>query len=291
MLTPRDIGYLWRLSRPLNLGIGALTFGLSAYISGLHSWGFLQDALFWAELTLLVGIMAGGYWINDVYDRRIDLVNKPGKTLISTHISAKKVLTCYWVAFLVLGTASLFLPLKFLLLNLGALMALHTYARVLKRRAILGNVLIAILAGLVVLAGALLYHLKLALLWGIGFAILTTLIREIVKDVEDMRGDMQHGLRTFPILMGISASKRLLGIFYTLLLAACLAPLPLHYRLNGIWLWPYLLYHTLGVIPLIVWARIRLSWARQPHDFGKQSQLLKLIMLLGLFSLLLLPIA
>jgi 4-hydroxybenzoate polyprenyltransferase len=290
MLHPRDLATLWRLARPVNLGVAGLTFALSAYISGLHTFAFVQDPVFWAQLLLLLGIMAGGYWVNDVYDRRIDRINKPHRALISTHISAKKVITVYVVASALQVGISLFLPLKFALLNTGAILCLLVYARSLKRRAFVGNVAIAILSGMVLLAGAFLYHLKLALLWGIGFASLITLLREMVKDVEDMRGDMQHGLRTFPILMGIGTTKRLLGVFYVLLLLACLAPVAVHGLAEDNWLVPYLLYQLVVVVPVLVWARVQLSWARLPADFGLQSRLLKLIMLLGMFSLLLLPI-
>lgn len=288
--TLRDAGYFLRLSRPLNLLIAAVTFSLAAYISALNSWIFWQNRLYWQELGLIMVIMATGYWINDVYDHRIDRVNKPQRTWISTHISAKKVITGYLVATFCVLVATLFLPPKYMLLNGGAVVALLLYARYLKRAAIVGNLMVATLSALVVLAGALLYHLKLPLLWGMIFAFGVSLIREVVKDVEDLRGDMQHGLRTFPILMGIGATKRLLAVFYLLFLAAVLLPYFIYpYTRYAVWPLPYLLYTLGAVVPVLLWGMLLLGRARRPTDFGRQSRLLKLLMALGLGGILLLP--
>lgn len=289
LLRIADLRHLFWLARPLNLLIAALTFAFSAYVSFLFRFDFAFQWLFWLELGLLTAIMAAGYWINDVADQAIDRVNKPRLVRVSIFISAKKVMTAYFTASGLALLASLPLPFKFQLLNVGAVVALYFYARYFKRQAVIGNLIIAALTAAVVLAGGLLLHLKMAHFWGMGLAFQITFIREVCKDVEDLRGDLQHGLRTLPIMVGLRQTKTVIWVSLGLLLLSCNAPVLVHWLLSGELPRFYaFLSMALVQIPLLRAARM-LRRARRPADYGRLSRLLKYVMLAGLITLLAIP--
>lgn len=284
-----DVLYFCQLSRPLNVLLSLLTFALAAYISALHTFAFLDVPEFWYEAGLMTLIMAAGYWINDVYDFRIDLINRPERVIVGPHLSAKKVLTGYFVVTLLAALASLWLPLKFVLLNFGAMLALYLYARYFKRTSGLGNLVVSTLTAMVVLAGAFVVYLKMALVWGMVFAFLLNLIREITKDVEDLPGDLAHGLRTLPVVMSLGQTRTLLLGLYLLLLVALNLPMPFYQTVYQTFPAEYL-YTSLFLVQLpALYLMYHVLTARVPADFRTQSQLLKAMMFGGLLTLLTLP--
>lgn len=278
--------FFW-LSRPVNLTIAALTFGLSAYISADRSFSFVKLDIFWHQLALLLGIMATGYWVNDVFDHKIDLINKPERTLLGRFISAKKTLSVYFVGSFMLSLYSLsVMPAKFSLINLATIAVLYSYARWFKQRAIVGNLLIAALTALVVLCGALLIHVKWALVWGMVFAFVVTFIREVTKDIEDLDGDLSFGLRTLPIQLGLRSTKQVLAVSYVVFILMLTGPVVQYWILHQTLLTDYL-YFSFYLVHIPTYFLMYLSQtATRPAHFGFQSLLLKVTTVNGLFSLL-----
>lgn len=276
-----------RLSRPVNLLITAAAFSLAALLSAGNRH-FLQDALFWAELGLVLCITAGGYWINDVFDRRIDRINKPGRVVVSNLISAKKVFTGYFVLTSAAVIASFSLvPTALTAVNLVAVWLLYMYSQVFKRTAVIGNLLISLLTALVIFAGAYLYHpYRFSIIWAMVFAFLITFIREVTKDIEDVKGDLQYKLRTLPILIGIRNSKKVLIVSYAVLFVAASLPWVVNLLLWNEFLY---VYFTLSIffiqLPLVGLGWLTL-YAYSTKNFRKLSQLQKLLMLTGMLSLL-----
>ncbi|MFW5658871.1 MAG: geranylgeranylglycerol-phosphate geranylgeranyltransferase, partial [Bacteroidota bacterium] len=282
-----DFITLVRLGRPLNLLISAGVFAYAAWFSFDASTRFVQLPLFWEELAMMLLIAMAGYWINDVYDFQIDRINKPHKQLVSVTISRKKVVSAYLVvnAF-VLGYTLATLPPKYIFINVLAMFLLYIYASVFKKLAIIGNLLIATLTSLVVFAGAWLHDpMQLKLLWLMLFAFELTLIREIVKDVEDMRGDMAYDLRTLPLIVGIRQSKVWIAVMMGLFALTCNLPWLFHRVLWGEWLVIYPLVSVFLVQLPVLGLVVLLRRAIRPRDFGRLSQLLKWLIPLGLLSL------
>jgi 4-hydroxybenzoate polyprenyltransferase len=281
-LQTRDITQLFWISRPLNVALAVVTFGAAAYISSLNSFRFLTIPLFWIEAFLITGIMATGYWVNDVSDVRIDRINKPHAVRVSRLISSKKVMTAYFVAIAVLMLLSMALPLKFILLNTGAIASLYAYALFFKRSAVIGNLIVAALTSMVVLAGALLVHLKVPHFWMMVFAFQLNFIREIVKDIEDLHGDLACGLHTLPILIGIRNSKWVVLTLAVLLLISSNIPPMLYYFHADRWMNEYW-YWSMGLIqlPTLLWL-LRLRKAYKPADFRSLSHRLKIMMVGGI---------
>jgi 4-hydroxybenzoate polyprenyltransferase len=285
----RDTQLFWRITRPGNLLIAAVTFAVATFLSSQRSFSFVADGAFWGELVIIIVIMAAGYWVNDAYDYKIDRINKPQRTVVGPHLSRKKVLSVYFAVNWLAMTASLALPPKFILVNGCAAVSLYLYASYFKRTAVVGNLIVASLTALVVLAGALLYHLKLALLWGMVFAFLITFLREVTKDIEDIRGDLQHGLHTLPILVGIRGAKWVLLVGHVLTIMACWVPVVVHPLMGEPRVAPYAFASLMLVQIPLGYVLVLLRTARRPTDFGPQATVLKAVIAGGLVSLLLLP--
>jgi 4-hydroxybenzoate polyprenyltransferase len=287
-----DIVYLIRIARPLNLFIAGVSFALGAFLSsGGKRIPFTQPD-FYLELVFLLLIMAGGYWINDVVDYKIDLINKPHRALVNRAISTKKVFTVYLVStFLILLGSALILPVRFFALNFLAVILLYLYSQWFKPYSVVGNLIISLLTSLVILGGAMVFqHIKLAVLWAMLFAFLITFLREVTKDIEDIRGDLQFRLITLPIQIGIRASKWVLMTGIIILIVACNLPVLVHFVLWHDVLVHYWYVSLIGVqVPLLL-SLYYLGQSVRPADFERLSKLFKLIMMTGMASLILLVV-
>lgn len=214
---------LGELARPVNaIAAGALTF-LGAFVAGAAA-----DAPVAAVVALVATILAtaAGNAINDYFDRDIDRINNPDRPIPRGAVPPRLALGMAAVAFvLALGMVLLWLPLLAIVIALINLVALVAYTELFKGLPGIGNAVVAYLGGSTFLFGAAAVDalgtppLVLALL-----AALSTLAREIIKDVEDVEGDKAEGLTTLPIAIG---KRRSLWIATVLLLVAVISsPLP-----------------------------------------------------------------
>ncbi|MEM6629730.1 MAG: geranylgeranylglycerol-phosphate geranylgeranyltransferase [Bacteroidota bacterium] len=290
----KDLTYFFTISRPPNILISLVAFGASCYIASSHQFYFLQDPHFWGVSITIILIAATGYWINDVYDFRIDRINKPQRAIVNAKLSVKKVLTAYIIVNFAISFFSLvnfsllhgLYPISFI--NITSIVLLFWYASYLKRTGAAGNLLIAFLIALVVLLAGYLYRINMPLIWTLVFAFQITLIREITKDVEDIKGDLAFQLHTLPIQIGIRNTKRVLTILYILFIVSCNLPLAYYYLKEGQFLWEYLgVSLTLVQLP-IFYLLYLLTRSAFPSDFSIQSRYLKYIMVSGILSILLL---
>ncbi len=256
--------------------------------------------------TLLVS--AGGYLINDIIDFRIDLYNKPERVIINRHI---RIQTAYWLYF-VLNLLGFFLAF-YLALYVGnvalanlyplAVALLFVYSTHLQRLPLLGNLVIALFSAGVVgivwfaeragfaelsrIAPDRAGQLAAIIVWYVVFALLSTLYRELIKDTEDMRGDLGGRYRTVPIAWGVRAAKGMAAAFGFSLAVFLLLMV---YRERDLFDEPVLFYGSIG---LLVPLGLSLYWlfsAESKQDYHRLSQLAKFIMLCGLLLLLLLII-
>lgn len=288
----KDVKYFIKISRPLNLLISFLSFGMGCYIARDKRFIFLQDDYFWATVLTIIIIAATGYWINDVYDYRIDRVNKPKRTVVNAFLSVKKVLTLY---FLTIGGVLLF-SLAYIgwygqhfeisFVNLLAVLLLFWYASHLKRVSVVGNLLVAFLISLILILSGYLYSINMPLIWAAIFAFEITFIREITKDVEDIKGDLQYNLQTLPIQIGIRNTKRILLVLYILFIISCYMPFVYRIIRTGDPLWRYLLLSiNLVQVPTLFLLRFMLR-SKHPKEFAIQSRYLKYVMITGIITLL-----
>ncbi len=231
-----------RLVRWPNLAIIGLIFLLLRFglLEGFYGTTILRSCLegmhWWLMAVATILIAASGNVVNDIFDQDIDLENRPDRRIIGPIITEDAAWTFYYIlsgAGLALGILLAYMlgntsnGLVFLL----ALGGLWFYSYSYKRQFLIGNLVVAFLAGLTVYL-PLLFEMQCDpagwkfLPWApfivayAFFAALSTLIRELVKDMEDMAGDARAGCRTVPIVIGSKAAKAVVGLLTLMLMGA-----------------------------------------------------------------------
>ncbi|WP_415381275.1 geranylgeranylglycerol-phosphate geranylgeranyltransferase [Halosimplex sp. TS25] len=209
------------LTRPGNaVASGALT-AIGAFVAGTSANQLPAVA---AAVAATVFAVAGGNTINDYFDRDIDRINDPDRPIPSGSVSARGALVVSGVLFALAIVSALALPTLALAIAGVNLLLLIAYTEFFKGTPGAGNALVAYLGGSTFLFGGATVEnvpptVVLALL-----AAVSTLAREIIKDVEDVEGDREEGLRTLPVVVG---DRRALSIALGLLVvAAAASPLP-----------------------------------------------------------------
>jgi 4-hydroxybenzoate polyprenyltransferase len=262
-------------------------------------------SLFYWQYSLLVLatvlIAAGGYVINDIFDQETDEVNKPEKAIIGKHISESKAYTIY-ASLTITGVACGFVLANsvshpnFAVLFVLIATLLYFYASSLKQIAVVGNIVVAaLLAFSVIIIGIFdivpntfdINRAQMGLAFSIlfdyaKFAFIINLVREIIKDIEDINGDNSQGIRTLPIIIG---TKKTAIIAFVLLL---IPTLYLFYYINDN-LFANDLYYSIFyllalVIAPIIFCLIKIVNAKEKSDFHFISQLLKWIIFFGILS-------
>lgn len=247
-------------------------------------------------------IAAAGYIINDYFDLNIDQINKPEKLVVEKIISRRWVIMWHLIFSgigIILGfVIDWFTNSRFLgFANIVCVLLLFVYSISLKKKLLAGNVLISLMTAWVILvvtwcefsnlvhsAAIETYTQKvtrITLLYA-GFAFIISLIREVVKDIEDIDGDRQYGCHTMPIAWGLNASKVFIAVWLIVLITA-LAIVQV-YVLQFKWYWSAAYCILFTVIPLFYVFK-NLFQAKSSADFHSLSSLIKLVMFTGILSM------
>jgi 4-hydroxybenzoate polyprenyltransferase len=258
-------------------------------------------------MTASVFIAAAGYIINDYFDINIDQVNKPDKMVVEKIIKRRWAILFHWVITTAGLLISLYVSFKtsfiVVVVNVLCTLLLWFYSTTFKKKLLSGNIIISLLTAWTILvlyfATNNTYHFtiqfpaeiftamnrifKFAILYA-GFAFIISLVREVVKDIEDIEGDAKYGCTTMPIVWGIPSSKVFAGVWLVVLTGAL--SIILFYALQLGW-WLITLYCLLLVIiPLILLLR-KLYVAQVSLQYHQVSTNIKWIMLGGILSMLL----
>jgi geranylgeranylglycerol-phosphate geranylgeranyltransferase len=218
--------------------------------------------------------------INDVYDLEIDRINRPDRPLPSGVISPKEAFA-FSIFFFFLGvTSSALINRQTLVIALLFSVLLYLYSSTFKRRVLIGNFTVSLATAFAfIYGGAAVGHVENAFFPAI-FAFLMHFGREIIKDMEDVKGDAQDGATTLPIRYGIRPAQ----ILTTLLLMALIVftQLPFFFNIYGMWYWMIV---NLGVNTVLVYTII--SMWKQPtrSNFRVLSIVLKADMVVGLVAI------
>src|SRR5690606_19191379 len=156
--------------------------------------------------TLLIA--AAGYIINDYFDVKIDLVNKPKRVIVGRYLKRRMAIGTHQLLNVLGVIAGLLVSYKVALVNIFSVSPLWLDSERYKRQLLIGNVAVSLLTALSLMILTVHYpqNRKLIFIYAV-FAFFISLIREIVKDIEDMKGDAFHGCRTLPIVVGIRRTK------------------------------------------------------------------------------------
>lgn len=307
----KDILKLMRWSNLLFLG--ALVWVMEKWVAvPILNKAAYGELLPWYVLLLIglatVCIAAGGYVINDYFDVKIDRINRPDEVIVTRTVSKPAAMRLSIVLSGIGVAAGLISAALLRSTTLGILYLvvpglLWFYSSSYKRQFVIGNLIIALLAGLtpLMIAMANAAQLKLLLintpevlpyspmstiyLWLSGFALfafLLTWIREIIKDMQDQMGDRELECHSMPVVWGEKWTK----VFVTVLIVLTLA------IIGHLW-WHALPFPTtwhslstryivLGIVTPMLCA-IWLLWAAKiPNDYKTCQQVIKFTMLIGM---------
>lgn len=248
-----------------------------------------------------VFIAAAGYIINDYFDLNIDQVNKPEKNVFVRVVNRRWAIIWHFVLSLA-GIAATVIAVGFhkwylILANLFCVLLLWFYSTSFKRQLLIGNLVISLLTAWTVLIVFFAYtepydavmasnytsikFFRIAFLYG-GFAFVSSLIREAIKDMEDLEGDMRYGCKTLPIVTGIRTTK-IYTTIWMVVLAASLLILQLYVLQFGWWI--AVMYSIILVIVPLLYALLQLSKASAKEQFAYLSKLMKWVMFTGILSM------
>lgn len=268
------------MTRPLNLVIIALTM-MCAYLIDNTLDSMLVDIHFVFRIVSAVCIAAAGNVINDYFDRKVDLINKPERTYVDVSVKRRVAIASHFFLNALGITAGLMGCVQvhwiWMLCPFATILILWWYSPVLKKKFLIGNLAVGICTALVPL-WAVCFEIDLPVIIAVSFAFLTTVLREIVKDVEDTRGDLAAGYDTLAIRFGIVKTKRVLTFISAIIFCFCILLIA-----NAQSLQQQIFYGIILGSTLVVYAQMKR--AKEPEDFRVPSRSLKIMMLLGVMLL------
>jgi len=257
----------------------------------------------WQVALLLVAtalLTAGGNVINDIYDVVIDAVNKPEKVIVGKSITEERAFTIYMLLTSVAVICGFILansvnrPILAVVFVVVAFV-LYSYATTLKSMLLVGNIVISLLVGLVILIPGVFELVPVAtpqtreaqvflMSLLLDFAILATVVnlaREWVKDCEDINGDHAGGRNTLPITLGRTRAARFVSVFILGIIAALTWYVYTYLFKNQIAVY----YFILAIIGPLLVVVIKLWNASTTKEYRLQSKILKMVLLLGIMSI------
>ncbi len=311
------IGAFFRLIRWPNLVFIALTQCLFFFcvinsiidtpILHIYSLGY-----FFLIVVSSVMIAAAGYIINDYFDLQIDSINKPSRVVIDKILKRRWAIVWHFV----LSSAGVLLSIVFswktgnwiiAIGNTLCVFLLWFYSTTFKKKLLVGNIIISALTGWVILVLYFAYTYsnnasplfiegwenhnygfnagklyKFTALYA-GFAFIVSLIREVVKDLEDMEGDAKYNCYTMPIVWGVPATKVFTGVWLVIIISAISIILVYAWQLG--WRISVIYCIALIIMPLLFILK-NLYKAVTFRDYNKVSSSIKFVMLAGILSML-----
>jgi 4-hydroxybenzoate polyprenyltransferase len=244
-------------------------------------------------------ITAGGYVINDYFDIKTDLINK-GEVIVGTKIPRRRAMMWHNVLNIAGVAAGFYISWKAGYFWMGTLFLivsglLYFYSASYKRQFLVGNIIVALLTAMVPILVVIfewpaLYryyavnsvtppHLSIIFYWVGGFAIfafLTTLTREIIKDIEDFEGDMAYGRNTIPVVTG-TLTARIISIFLIFISVGLLYVVWYFFLNDKI----TLLYISCAVVLPLLYVVYQLIISANKKQLHNASRLMKIAMIMG----------
>lgn len=283
---------------------------LLAFMQLIFRYGFLKlqniplalnDWQYGLLVLSTVLIAAGGYVINNIFDQDTDNDNKPNNVIVGKSISETNAYSIY-VALNISGVSigfylsNVIAKPGFASLFILIAATLYFYAINWKQMLLIGNFIVALLLSFsVIIIGIfdlfpvvnqsnqpLMANLFSILIDYAVFAFMINFIREIVKDLEDVNGDYNQGMRTLPITLGISRTAKVVSILSFIPVCAILLYIN-NYLMPLLFVTIYMLLFVVG--PLLYFS-IKIWSASSQKEFHVLSLLLKWILLFGILSIL-----
>lgn len=267
-----------------------------------------RENLFFLLILASVLIAAAGYIINDYFDVHIDKLNKPDKVIVDRKMSRRWAILLHFLFSIAGICISLYVSYNtrsYIIgfANIGCVILLWFYSTWFKKTLLIGNIIISVLTAWVTavvyfFAGAKIIYrdgwlnephqfdvrkLFVYTMMYAGFSFILSLVREAVKDVEDMHGDARHGCRTLPIVAGIPATKVYIGVWMSVVIGA--VSIIGFYAVQSGW-WLSGSFAFVCIVAPCLYILKSLKAATIPADFKQMSAVIKMIMFAGILSML-----
>jgi 4-hydroxybenzoate polyprenyltransferase len=280
-----------KLIRYKNILIISVTQVLSYYfLSPLIGLNNILSNRFLMLISATFLSAAAGYIINDYMDIKLDMVNKPNAVIIGKSISRRWAIL-FHSAFNILAIYLAWLiSIKVAFLVFACSLLLWMYSQYFKKSYLLGNLLVALMTSSTIFilipfdentnsSACIAYSL---------FAFFSNLIREIIKDTEDMRGDSKFNANTLPIKHGTRNTKTIIVCLQIIFIVSCIFLIIMFPIIstthNSNFFWFAIYMAIIVIVPSIY--TLYLIWnADTKKHFTKLSYLSKLIMVLGVLSM------
>lgn len=270
--------------RGYNIWVIALAQYLSAIFILAPEKSALSILLDWRLFVLVLAsslCIASGYIINNFYDAKKDLINRPKKAMIDRLVSQSTKLKVYFAINLFVVSLAGLISWRAVLFFSVYIFLIWFYSHKLKKYPLVGNLTAAVLAVLPFFAVLMhfknFYHVIFA---HATFLFLLILIREFIKDLENIEGDLANNYKTIPVLFGENIAKTIITIL------TCSTIIPIYF-LTDVYNVGYMdIYFYLSLVGLIFFL-IKLWKSASKEEYVKLHFLLKLIIVSGVFCIML----
>jgi len=272
-------------------GHNILIIALAQYLASIYILAPdlpLRQVIFDLNLFMIVVasalVIASGYIINNFYDAEKDLINKPRKSMLDRLVSQRFKLSSYFVLNFLSVFAASYVSFRAVLFFSAYIFGIWFYSHKLKRVPFLGNFVSATLAISPFFVVFVYYkNFDTVIFVHAMFLFLLILAREMIKDLENMSGDMAQNYETIPILYGSKVSKLLISGLIVLTLIPSLL-LITKFDVGQMH------YYFMGCVVLLLLFLVLLLRSNSKKDYVWLHNILKLIIVVGVFSILLIDL-
>ncbi|MGF1559941.1 MAG: geranylgeranylglycerol-phosphate geranylgeranyltransferase [Flavobacteriaceae bacterium] len=272
-------------------GYNILMIALAQYLASIYILSPdlpLRKVVFDLNLFFIVLsstlVIASGYIINNFYDAEKDLINKPKKSMLDRLVSQRFKLTTYFILNFLAVFAASYVSFRAVLFFSAYIFGIWFYSHKLKKMPFIGNFVSATLAIAPFFAVFVYYkNFETVIFVHAMFLFLLILAREMIKDLENMTGDLAQNYRTIPIRYGAGISKMLISIliFFTLIPSLLLIA---KFDIG------YMNFYFMGCVLLLVLFLILLAISNEKKHYVWLHNILKFIIIVGVFSILLIDV-
>lgn len=272
-------------------GYNILVITLAQYLTSIYILSPnlpLRQVVFDLNLFLIVTssalVIASGYIINNFYDAEKDLINKPTKSMLDRLVSQRFKLTTYFILnFLAVISAS-YISFRAVFFFSAYIFGIWIYSHKLKRIPFLGNLVSATLAIAPFFVVFVYYqNFETVIFVHALFLFQLILAREMIKDLENMAGDMAQNYKTIPILYGPKVSKGFIAFLVVLTLVPALLLIQI-FDVGYMYLYFWMCVGLLGLFIIL------LAKAHSKKHYVWLHNILKFIIVAGVFSILLIDV-
>lgn len=248
----------------------------------------LGAVFFDIHLFLLVvsscAVIAGGYIINNFYDSEKDLINRPNKTQLDRLVSQNTKLSIYFALNFLAVIAASYVSFRAVLFFATYIFGIWIYSHKIKRWTFAGNMMAAVLAITPFFAIFLYYkNLDAVIFVHASFLFLIIVMRELIKDLENLKGDLAQNYRTIPVVFGETSAK------WFLTALAGFTIVPIYFLINYFEIGYMYLYFYASVILLLLFLLVLWKSKSKMHYLILHT-ILKLVIVSGVFCILLIDI-